>query len=542
MSTSGRHAFLILTAGSVSHELSPIFGDVPSALIPLRGKPVLMHNLKTVLPATDYGVYVVVGHKKELIERRVFRYLKAGDKARIHEIVSDPARRPGYSFALALEAARRDGVEHVTVVLGDTLITPEVMAAVEKGESFIAVSHTYTNPTRWALVKSVQPLVILNKPEGVTTPDDPAIIGVYHLRDIQGFELPPDDAEISDVLVAYAKRQPFRLVEIHDWIDIGHVDNYYSARKKFIVTRHFNQIQVDEFANLLTKSSENKAKLVAEIDWYEGLPPELRWVYPAVFATDREKPSVTMEFVPYPSLDELFLYSDLHESSWSVILEKLVRLLRLFNGFKAQVSLDDYREIYVGKVRTRIEELKRQSDVLRPLLESNSLTINGRECLSVTQAIDGIECVLPRLWREEDHSIVHGDFCFANILYSPESGAVKVIDPRGAWGKPGITGDTKYDYAKLLHSISGGYDSIIADYCDVRWNGDSIEASVFKPRVSEFLERTLFASMPYRPEVIELLEGSIFISIAAIHKEDVRRQLAMLAVGLEKVTRNVGRV
>ena len=542
MASDGRHAFLILTAGSVSPELAPIFGDVPSALIPLHGKPVLMHNIKTVLPTTDAELYVVVGHKKELIERRVFRYLKAEEKARIHSIVSDPARRPGYSFALALEAARRDGIERVTVVLGDTLITPEVMEHVMRGDSFIAVSRTYTNPSRWALVQSVQPLVIRNKPEGLTTPDEPAIIGVYHLSQVQDFAPPVEDAEISDVLVAYTRQQPFRLVEIRDWIDIGHVDNYYAARKKFIVTRHFNRIHVDDFANLLTKSSEDKAKLVAEIDWYEGLPPELHWVHPTVFAIDREKPSVTMEFVPYPSLNELFLYSDLHESTWSVVLDKLVRLLRLFNGYKAPVSLDDYCDMYVGKVRRRIDDLARQSDTLRPLLEAESLTLNGRGSLSVAQAIDALESVLPRLWREEDHSIVHGDFCFPNILYSPESGAVKLVDPRGAWGKPGISGDIKYDYAKLLHSISGGYDSIINDYCDVRWNSTSIEASVFKPRVSDFLERTLFDSMPYRPEVIELIEGSIFISIAAIHREEVRRQLAMLAIGLDKITRNVGRV
>jgi hypothetical protein len=184
----------------------------------------------------------------------------------------------------------------------------------------------------------------------------------------------------------------------------------------------------------------------------------------------------------------------------------------------------------------------RQNPTLRPLLEAPNLTVNGLDCLPVSQAIDALEAVLPRLWSEADHSIIHGDFCFPNILYSPESGAVKLVDPRGAWGKRGITGDIKYDYAKLLHSISGGYDSIINDYCDVRWNGSSIDASVFKPRVSEFLVRTVFDSMPYRPEVIELLEGSIFVSIAAIHREDVRRQLVMLAIGLEKITKNVGRV
>jgi choline kinase len=542
MTSSGRHAFLILTAGAVNQELAPIFGDVPSALIPLRGKPVLMHNLQTLLRATTSDLYCVVGHKKDLIERRVFRYLKAEAKERIREIISDPRRRPGYSFGLALYTARRDGIEHVTVILGDTLVTPEVLGHLGRGEPFIAVSRTYTNPSRWALVRSAQPLQILNKPDDITTPDYPAIIGVYHLRDIQGFELPPADTEISDCLTAYSRHRPFQLVEIKDWIDIGHVDNYYAARKKFIVTRHFNQIRVDEFANLLTKSSENRDKLIAEIDWYEGLPPELKWVYPAVFATDRVRPSVTMEFVPYPSLDELYLYSDLHESTWSVVLAKLVKLLQVFNGYKATVSLDDYRDMYVDKVRLRIEELMRQNPTLRPLLEAPNLTVNGLDCLPVSQAIDALEAVLPRLWSEADHSIIHGDFCFPNILYSPESGAVKLVDPRGAWGKRGITGDIKYDYAKLLHSISGGYDSIINDYCDVRWNGSSIDASVFKPRVSEFLVRTVFDSMPYRPEVIELLEGSIFVSIAAIHREDVRRQLVMLAIGLEKITKNVGRV
>ena len=139
-------------------------------------------------------------------------------------------------------------------------------------------------------------------------------------------------------------------------------------------------------------------------------------------------------------------------------------------------------------------------------------------------------------------TVIHGDIGFPNILIQLPSGICKLVDPRGSWGKPGITGDSKYDYAKLLHSISGGYDSIINDYCEVRADAGSIDASVFKPRIAGFLEGELLAQMPHRPEVIELLEGSIFVSIAAIHREDARRQLAMLAVGLEKITRNSERI
>jgi dTDP-glucose pyrophosphorylase len=539
---AARHAFVILTGGQVSSELAPIFGDVPSGLIPIRGKPALMHNLKIILPSTESEVYVVVGHKKELIERRVFRYLKEGDRRRIHEVVSDPDRRPGYSFRLALEHARADGVKSATVLLGDTLLTQEMLTHIRAGGAFVGVSFQYTNPARWALVEQERPLRILNKPADLQASDLPAIIGLYHLEGLDRVPLTVSDTEISDCLETYAAAEPLKLVEIRDWIDIGHIDNYYSARKKFIVTRHFNRIHVDEFTNTLTKSSENRDKLIAELDWYAGLPAELKWVYPTVYASDRETPSVKMEFVPYPSLDELYLYSDLHESTWSVILAKLSRLLELFNTYKADVSLQDYHDMYVGKVRQRIEELRRQGEPLRSLTEAPGLTVNGKECLSLEGAISAVESLLPRIYAEADHSIVHGDFCFPNILYSPESGAVKLIDPRGAWGKPGIYGDIKYDYAKLLHSISGGYDSIINDYFDVRANGGSIDAHVFKPRIADFLERTLVERMPHRPEVIELIEGTILVSIASIHREDARRQLAMLAVGIEKITRNAGRV
>ena len=537
-----RHAYVVLSAGQVSHELAPLFGDVPSGLIPIRGKPALMHNLRTMLRAGDSDVYVVVGYKRELIERRVFRYLQGEERARVHEVLSDPARRPGWSFRLGVEQALRDGATDVTVILGDTLLNAEMVSYVHAGGSFIAVSLNYTNPARWALVDTAEPLHILNKPADLKSVVYPAIIGLYHLENAGRVPLPEGDTEISDCLLAYAAGEPMRLVEVRDWIDIGHIDNYYSARKKFIVTRHFNHIQVDDFANILTKSSENKAKLVAEMDWYAALPADLKWVIPNVYEFDRDVPFVKMEFVPFPSLDELYLYSDLHESTWSVVVNKLVRLLELFNRYKANVDVQDYQAIYVAKLRTRLEDLARQQPAMRPLLEAPGVMINGAPCLGVPAAIEALERIVPRLWSENDHSIIHGDFCFPNILYSPESEALKLVDPRGSWGKPGIHGDSKYDYAKLLHSVSGGYDSIINDYCDVRANGTAIDVHVFKPPIAGFLERTLLEAMPHRPQVIELLEGSIFVSIAALHREDPRRQLAMLALGLEKITRNADRV
>jgi len=537
------HAFVLLTAGRASSEMMPIFGDIPSGLVPVRGKPALMHNIKTVLSNTDAVVYVVVGYRRELIERRVFRYLKGDERARVRTVVSDPSRRPGYSFTLALDEARKHGCTSATVLLGDTLLTDEMLAAVHAGRPFIGVSRDYTDPSRWALLQKEHPLEFLEKPQDLETTDLPALIGLYHLERLEGLDLKILNSEISACLKRFAEREPFTAVEIGNWMDVGHIDSYYDTRKKFIVTRHFNRIEVDTFANTLTKSSDNKPKLVAEIDWYEGLPSDLRWVFPAVYAYDRAAPSITMEFVPYPTLDELFLYSDLHASTWDVILDKLVRLLALFNAHKAEVPMAHYADMYVGKTRARLDELARQGAELAALIGAPSLCVNGRTCLGAGEMATRVEQALPKLFAEADHSIIHGDFCFANILYSPESGALKLVDPRGAWGKPGITGDIKYDYAKLLHSISGGYDSIIADYFDLtvgtKGGVPQVEVEVFKPPMAAHLENAFFAAIPHRREAIELIEGVILASIASIHKEDPRRQMAMLAVGLEKATRSL---
>ena len=62
-------------------------------------------------------------------------------------------------------------------------------------------------------------------------------------------------------------------------------------------------------------------------------------------------------------------------------------------------------------------------------------------------------------------SFIHGDFCFSNILFKNigEKTSVKLIDPRGSFGKFLNMGDMYYDLAKLRHSLNGAYEYIIYD-------------------------------------------------------------------------------
>ena len=51
-------------------------------------------------------------------------------------------------------------------------------------------------------------------------------------------------------------------------------------------------------------------------------------------------------------------------------------------------------------------------------------------------------------------------FCFSNILTERNDVgiSIKLIDPRGKFGKYFNKGDIYYDLAKIRHSLNGGYD------------------------------------------------------------------------------------
>ena len=69
-------------------------------------------------------------------------------------------------------------------------------------------------------------------------------------------------------------------------------------------------------------------------------------------------------------------------------------------------------------------------------------------------------------------SVVHGDFCLSNIFYDFRAENIKLIDPRGLDTKNNFTiyGDQRYDLAKLMHSIIGLYDHILANLYRINFN------------------------------------------------------------------------
>ena len=109
------------------------------------------------------------------------------------------------------------------------------------------------------------------------------------------------------------------------WHDLGHRSTYARSRRDHIVSRSHNRVQYDVNADLIRKSSVDHQRLQAEGNYLQNLPPRLQRYFPAVLHCDL-KTGLELEYIPYPSLAELFLHWRAGASGWTSILHRLERI------------------------------------------------------------------------------------------------------------------------------------------------------------------------------------------------------------------------
>jgi hypothetical protein len=243
-----------------------------------------------------------------------------------------------------------------------------------------------------------------------------------------------------------------------------------------------------------------------------------------------------MEFYGYPTLTELFLYHGLDASVWHRIFEHISEILWQRMAVTSHpVSGNAVREMFVGKVRDRLELLNRQ-DGLSSLVQADELVINGVALANLPLMWDQLDAEVEAMAASPVGSVIHGDLCLSNVLYDLRSSVCRFIDPRGSFGQVGIGGDLRYDAAKLWHSLHGWYDLITADLFSVEITGPiSVNLDV-RVRPDHLFVRDAFADVFFKRfdrQQITLIAGLIMCSIAALHYDHSDRQIAMYVRGIE---------
>ncbi len=532
---------IVLAAGAVPTSLSTIIGRTSSAMIPVNGRPII-HWLLNYFH--EIGISrVIIGIRKD--EERLPKFVRQ-TFGKIQEISFEVVAEdfgPGYTLLRCLAQLPSDA--SCLVVLGDTLFKFGTNLS-ELFENSFVLTAPVQDASRWCLAKvdaAGTVAALADKP--ARNPESwPALIGVYFLRDCgpamaslrKSFDDGVRSLQLRHALEPYIRSTALCGYPAGEWFDCGNLDFLNSSRRRLLQARSFNSVQIDELRGTITKRSEHRGKFLNEINYYRLLPPDLATFFPRLvdFGLENEDTFLTLEYYGYNTLSEIWVFEEFEPVYWQSIFELLSRILDCFGKYSVDLTPESTFNFYWSKTLERVLAFGRQHAEFQALADAPEITLNGERLQGWPALRPQAEARLRQLSQHSHGRIIHGDLCFPNILYDPVSRLFKFIDPRGSFGESGIYGDGRYDVAKLLHSLDGGYDFLIHDMFVLKQHGFEISLQQFFPHTREaILQRfTRVFEKEFDLREIRLLQGLLFLSMCPLHVTHPRRQVAMFATGL----------
>lgn len=526
-------------------ELQAEFGRVPSGLVRLSGRPIVDLILEKY---GDVTARVVTGDSADLLHQH-FEGSQAPQLIRVEADLS-----LGHSILAGCEDA--GSFDRLLIHFADTWLDERL--PMHGDVIYVAPVRDTYRFTTVSLDGQGWPRLLRDKDRTASiSGEDLAIVGVIAISDPGEFvrmlkraiasDDTPDDPvwRALDRYLSFKRQsgEPSPIRVTTNWFDLGHIDSYLRAlRQLHLGERSFNKISIDADRGLIRKSSRaHAAKLRQEIFWYLALPSRLAWVAPRVFrhGVEDSVPWVELEYYGYSVLAEALVSHLWSQGTWARALRATGFVLDEFSTERVPVDTAALTEMYVMKTLSRTESI--------PHFLAEKFAARTRcgdaELVSLPEFVLGVS---ERLHDEglltcSDFTVIHGDLCLSNIVFDRRTGLLKVLDPRGSFGREGLHGDPRYDLAKLSHSLLGGYDFLVRGLFSLSWDSpDEIRFSIedggrlhsLGPLAKSWLEeRAVRLGATLRQ--IRLLEATLFVSMVPLHSDRPLAQEAFLVRGLQ---------
>ena len=527
---------ILLFGGETKNENMPVGFYSSLALLPLRGKSVILRQLENLKDSYGLDKFIIVVCNDNY---KLQDYIKniLSEKFEIKLVQVNSKKNILSSLKYALKKA--DLNLPTRVLLGDTMIPK----SIDEEEDVIFTSKDITMSDNWCLVdKSGH---FYDKEKNVDLSDKEALVGYYSFSDTKYLLNCCIKArlmlkkEISTALIMYQEKYRLKTRIIDDWYDLGHTSGLIKAKNMLFNARCFNSISVDTECGVLTKTSTKVQKLEDEAFWYVHLPEELKIFTPRLVSFDKDKSSasLTQELYGYPSLQELYLSGEVNLEDWNYIIKSLFSLHKKFEKFKGETNPDAIKWLYYDKTKERLSDLRAQNPYWNEVLDREFEYINGKKYRGIASLKSGIDIYVQKLCKTGKETVIHGDYCFSNILFDSSNYNFKLVDPRGRLNnEPTIYGDPRYDIAKLRHSIAGFYDFIVHGLFRLKENKTGFEYEI-KTSVDYSILEMIFNKYAelngYNPQEIKFIEGLLFLSMIPLHKDNFSRQKVFYLKAIE---------
>jgi len=471
---------IIIQAGGRGSRMNNLTTIKPKCLVPVFGKPILFHWLD--LYPTDEFI-IICDYKKEVLKQYTKKFKP---EAKI-TFIETKEKGTCSGVKQALEHIKSDDS---FVFTWSDLIPIQKQEFIFNGIGVGLTSTKCSFPCRWKYENGLKEEN--NNHNGVA--------GIFTIQNKDLIKDIPDCGPFTDYLVGTNKQ--INSFYIDNMVDIGTEEQF---RKHHTNNRFFNEVIIKE--NTVTKRAKVKEyeKLIDdELAWYSHV---------SKLGFDRIPKIISSSPFVMSKIDGVNPF--LREPSESFLLDVLQTLKTLHKLQSADIDTSEMTLVYKDKTLERVDSVK---DLI-PFIQNETININSKLYKNPFHPQNNQEFIdkILNVCKVDSFTLIHGDPTFSNMIASDNK--AYLIDPRGYFGKKKLTGDPRYDYAKLYYSFYGNYDNINSKNYFIDIKGDCVIFNIKDHGWSE-LEDVFFKNIPYTKQEIKLLHVLIWFSLCGYVIED----------------------
>lgn len=531
---------ILLTSGAfLDSEFADELGILPPSFLPLGNKRLYEFQIPFLkkLRKKNEKIYLSIPKTYELDTYDKKKLLSEN----IILIRTKENLSLGKSIYLSWKIAKKKN-ESLIILHGDTYF--KNLKKIDKNS--ISVHSNLGFYKRALLSKESNYYKVLNT--GWANYGDYVLSGIFNIQNTENFFnlLIKNKFNFIESIKIYNQLYNFKILKRGEWLDFGHINNFFRSRTKITSERSFNNLSINN--NIVTKySRSNLEKIKSEAFWFESLPNELKIYTPAFLGTNNDILksknqrvfNYKIEYLHMLPLSELFVFCKVDFGTWREIFNRIKLLFLDFNAFKnrklSKIDISNIDKIYLNKTIKRLNQF--ESQVGFDINKKISLKDGSQEISLKGMAIDVSRFI--KKTSKKDISVIHGDLCFSNLFFDRRSGIIKCIDPRGLLenGESSIYGDIRYDIAKLYHSVIGLYDFLVSNRYHLKIKDNKYDFKIYNDPnyhipISKFFTENLFKVFDYDEKEILSITILLFLSMIPLHSDKINLQKAFIANSL----------
>lgn len=518
--------FLITSGAYIEQEFISEFGLIPPSFLPIGNRCLFEHQIPLAKMNSD-KIFMSIPESFKINEQELEIIEDNGVK-----LISIP---DGYTLGESILYCLKtiDFIdEPLQIIHGDTLLDK-----LPKGYDLITISQNTGYYPRAMLSNESEEDLLESR---IAVDDEFVVNGYFSFADANKFKKIIESNK-SDFILAINKyniENPIEIIKTENWYDFGHINAYFNSRASFTTERSFNELKISE--GKVIKSSNFAKKIEGESNWFKNIPASLK-IYTPKFIDEKkyklgdnnENSYYSLEYLYNLPLSDLFVFGRLENESWNSILKSCKEFLDKCaqidpKTIEHALPSESYNNIYLTKTIKRLEQYSKMTG---DKVDRDTI-INNTTYPSLIEVANISAKYIPTT-NQNDIRLIHGDFCFSNILYDFRARRIKVIDPRGIDYNENKTvlGDQRYDLAKLYHSAVGYYDHIIAGRIKALENNNnllSINKLSNKLNIEQIFENIFFKDSPESKQTTLAITIHLFLSMLPLHNDKPERQNIMI--------------